>query len=79
VTSDETTPTEPVPLVIVEHGDPSDEELAALTAVIAARQSATSAMSRRLYVQSAWTDRRRLVRRPMHPGPGQWHAAGLPR
>ncbi|MFC6089471.1 acyl-CoA carboxylase subunit epsilon [Saccharothrix lopnurensis] len=65
------------PHLRVVRGNPDDEELAALTAVVAAlasRPAPQAAAPRR----SAWADRSRLVRRPLHAGPGAWRASGLP-
>lgn len=55
-------------------GSPSDEELAALVAVLAVR--AAGADARPATVPSRWADRGVLVRRPLPPaGPGAWQAA----
>jgi hypothetical protein len=68
---------EPRPLLRVVRGEPSAEELAALTTVVlaaAGRGAAAPAVPGR----SAWADRSTLVRRAIHPGPGAWRASGLP-
>ena len=66
-----------LPLLRVVRGEPTAEELAALVAVIAARAAAAPAEppARR----TSWNDPGRLVRRPVHPGPGGWRASALPR
>ncbi|MFI9818259.1 acyl-CoA carboxylase subunit epsilon [Saccharothrix variisporea] len=64
------------PYLRVVRGNPSDEELAALTAVVATlgTDQAEEPAPRR----SAWADPTRLVRRPLPHGPGAWRASGLP-
>jgi hypothetical protein len=66
------------PLLRVVRGVPDDDELAALTAVVA------SVRGRRGKVEpttsrSRWADRTTLVRPPLPFGPGAWRASGLPR
>jgi hypothetical protein len=53
-------------------GEPTPEELAAVVAVLASRGSAEAEPERP--APSRWSDRRRLVRQPLHPGPGAWRA-----
>ena len=57
-------------------GDPSDEEIAALTAVLAGlagnRKPAEAAP------RSRWASREAGLRRPLRPGPGAWRASALP-
>ncbi|QFZ23255.1 acyl-CoA carboxylase subunit epsilon [Saccharothrix syringae] len=65
------------PHLRVVRGNPDDEELAAVTAVVAAL-SAARAEGREQPRRSAWADRSRLVRRPLDRGPGAWRASGLP-
>ena len=73
------------PLFSVVSGSPSAEELAALTAVVAAklaaRQRATTAQAAAAArpAPSAWLDRAALARAPLHPGRGAWRRSGLPR
>ena len=64
------------PLLRVVRGEPSDEELAALTAVLLGAAAARAADSPR---RSAWADRSAGMRRPLYPGPGAWRASALPR
>jgi hypothetical protein len=66
------------PLLRVVRGTPDDVELAALTAVVAAAASAPAAAAKPTR-RSAWADRSRLVREPLHPGPGAWRASTSPR
>jgi len=66
------------PLLRIVRGTPSDEELAALTAVVAAVASRTAARTpspRR----SVWGDPARRLRTRLQPGPGAWRASALPR
>ena len=62
------------PLLRVVSGSPSAEELAALIAVVAARASAAEPAPP---VRPLWG--RPVLRRALTPGPGAWHASGLPR
>lgn len=70
------------PLFSVVSGHPGAEELAALTAVLAARlaarQRAVAARAAARPAGSAWLDRAALTRAPLHPGPGAWRRSGLP-
>ncbi|HKN54268.1 MAG TPA: acyl-CoA carboxylase subunit epsilon [Amycolatopsis sp.] len=69
--------TENRPLLRVVRGNPSDAELAALTAVVAA--AATSRKPRAPEPRrSWWGDHASALRRPLHPGEGAWRASGLP-
>jgi hypothetical protein len=70
------------PLFSVVSGRPGPEDLAALTAVLAARLAArqrtgtpqTTARTGR----SAWLDRAALTRAPLRPGPGAWRRSARP-
>ena len=63
------------PLLRVVRGAPTDAELAALVAVVAAR--ASGAAEPEPPARPLWG---RPVLRPMlTPGPGAWRASGLPR
>ncbi len=62
----------------IVRGTPSEEELAALTAVLAAvssRGTADTPSPRRF----AWAAPATRLRTPLHPGPGAWKASALPR
>jgi hypothetical protein len=63
------------PLLRVVRGEPSAEELAALTVVVAAL-SQRRPNRRRPTPVGAWSSRADLVRPPLQPGPGGWRAAG---
>ena len=67
-------PTRPVLRVV--RGDASDEELAALVAVLAAAGGATEEPP--APARSRWAARQALVRRPVTPGPGAWRSSGGP-
>lgn len=60
----------------IVRGTPSDEELAALTAVLAAvsHHGLASLPPRR----SRWAAPAARLRTPPHPGPGAWKASALP-
>jgi hypothetical protein len=70
------------PLFSVVSGRPGPEDLAALTAVLAARlaarQRAGAAQAAARTGRSAWLDRAALTRAPLRPGPGAWRRSGLP-
>ena len=64
------------PVLRVIRGNPTQEEIAALVAVLLslpAEEEATPAPRR-----SAWSDRSRLLRHPLFPGHGTWRRSGLP-
>ncbi len=67
------------PLLRVVRGDATPEEIAALVAVLMARSADTEAPGPpRSGQKNAWSDRSRLLRRPLSPGPGAWRRSGLP-
>ncbi len=59
----------------VVRGNPTAEELAAITAVLAALPGRGAA---RPAPTSAWADRRVLLRSPLTAGPGRWRRSGRP-
>ncbi len=68
------------PVLIVVRGDASAEEIAALTAVLAAKSGAAArpsaaARSRRI---TGWGSRPAMLRRPLRHGPGVWRASARP-
>ncbi|MEA5365895.1 acyl-CoA carboxylase subunit epsilon [Amycolatopsis sp., V23-08] len=65
------------PLLRVVRGNPSDAEVAALTAVVAAASAAPAAEKPKPRT-SWWGDHAASLRRPLHPGDGAWRASGLP-
>jgi hypothetical protein len=65
-------PTSP-PLLRVVRGNPTPEELAAVTAVIAARSVATETAK---VAVSDWADPSGAHRRSVPVGPGAWAASG---
>ncbi|NUR62305.1 MAG: acyl-CoA carboxylase subunit epsilon [Catenulispora sp.] len=67
----------------VVHGNPTDEEIAAVVTVlaaasVAATQSRSDNDQRGTGVRSGWTARERGVRTPLRPGPGGWRASAFP-
>ncbi|MCD2197412.1 acyl-CoA carboxylase subunit epsilon [Actinomycetospora endophytica] len=74
--TDETAPARPVLRIV--RGDPTPEEVAALTAVLAAA-SGGGGEPEETGPTSVWNERESLVRRPLTPGPGAWRASALPR
>ena len=63
------------PLLTVVRGEPTAEQLAALTAVIAAR-AAADAGDEPAPVAPLWG--RPQLRAPLSPAPGAWRASALP-
>jgi Acyl-CoA carboxylase epsilon subunit len=62
------------PLLRVVRGEPSDEELAALTVVVAALSQPRT--RRRPTPVGTWASFGDLHRPPLRPGPGGWRASG---
>ena len=65
------------PYLRIVKGDPSDEELAALVAVLQAATAATGTTRPRKPV-SEWSAPHRRLRTAMPSGPGAWRASSLP-
>ncbi len=61
------------PLLRVVRGEPSAEELAALTVVVAALSQRRT--RRRPTPVGAWASFGDAHRHPLHPGPGGWRAS----
>jgi hypothetical protein len=59
----------------IVRGEPSDEELAALIAVLAGLASAAAQPP---VPRSAWANPAHRLRTPLHPGPGAWRSSALP-
>lgn len=66
------------PTLRVVRGAPSDEEIAALTAVLAAAGSSPAAETPP-GPRSWWSDPAVRLRVSPRPGPGSWRASALPR
>ena len=71
---------EPPALSIVA-GHPTAEETAAVTVVVTALAAAAASRPQPAPdgTRSAWSDRSRMLRPPVTPGPGAWRASALPR
>lgn len=72
---------QPAPLLRVVKGEPTEDELAALVAVVAARRAeAASQAARRSRPRrrSAWGDLTRATRPVVRPGPDGWRRSALP-
>jgi hypothetical protein len=61
----------------VVRGAPTDEELAALTVVLASATAGPA--SAPPVTQDRWSDPTARFRVPLHPGPGAWRASTWPR
>jgi hypothetical protein len=59
----------------VVRGDATEEEIAVLLAVVAARSEGVGDQAAAPEADSAWTDRAALVRAPARPGPNAWRAS----
>jgi acyl-CoA carboxylase epsilon subunit len=60
------------PLLEVVAGQPTAEELAALTAALSAMLAARQRAASRRQPAGGWADRSRLLRTPQRPGPQGW-------
>lgn len=67
------------PQVRVAKGHPTDDELAAVVAVISAKATQAAAAGQKPRQPSTWAAYWRTVRTPLVPGPGAWRASALPR
>ena len=71
--------TEERPPLFVIKGDATDEEVAALTAVLQAMAAAgAAARAAEKRPRPEWSAPRRGLRRPLFHGPGGWRASSLP-
>jgi hypothetical protein len=71
------------PLLRVVAGQPTPEELAALTAALSAKLAASAAAAAAAAARdrpavSGWSDRARQLRVPLTPGPGAWRRSAWP-
>jgi hypothetical protein len=66
------------PVLRVIRGDATPEEIAAVVAALLARAAASDALPPARPMPSAWSDRSRLLRRPVHPAPDAWRRSALP-
>jgi Acyl-CoA carboxylase epsilon subunit len=64
------------PVLRVVHGDATPEEIAAVVAVLLSRPAPGAPPPRP--APPAWSDRSRLLRRPLFPGPDAWRRSALP-
>lgn len=71
------TPEERRALFHVVRGEPTDQELAALSVVLAAAASVGAPAE--TGPRSAWNDRVARLRTGPHPGPGAWRTSTWPR
>jgi len=65
----------------VAHGNPSDEETAALAVVLAVKLAAgppTGHRPARRGAASRWADRAQAMRTPLVPGPDAWRNSARP-
>jgi hypothetical protein len=66
------------PVLRVIRGDATPEEIAAVVAAVLSAAAAAASEPPSRPAPSAWAARSRLVRRPVHPGPGAWRRSALP-
>ncbi|UYM04009.1 acyl-CoA carboxylase subunit epsilon [Solicola gregarius] len=67
------------PVLRVVQGEPSEEELAAVIAVVAARTNAGGEPEREPKARSRWGDPAYAVRPVLSPGPDGWRRSAFPR
>lgn len=67
-------PSDQQPTIRFVSGNPTDEEIAAVVAVITA-QSASAQSQEADPPRSGWAAYWRTVKAPIQPGPGNWQAA----
>ena len=78
-------PDPPAVILSVVRGNPTDTELAALVTVLATCAGAAAATSSAdqptpaRAPRSRWSDKSRLMRATLSPGPDAWRRSGLPR
>ena len=70
--------TESGPVLRIIRGDATPEEIAAVVAALLSRAAASAAPPPARSAPSAWSDRSRLLRRPVHPAPDAWRRSALP-
>ena len=69
----------PPPDLVIVKGDPTDEEIAAVVAVLFARAAPAEPPAPRPVTRSEWSAGSRRLRAPLVRGPGAWRASALPR
>jgi Acyl-CoA carboxylase epsilon subunit len=74
----EPTPEERRAAFRIVRGEPTDEEVAALTVVLAAA-TASATTTAPAAVRDRWSDPAGRLRVPLHPGPGAWKTSTWPR
>jgi len=67
------------PLIRIDRGDPTAEELAAVLAVLVAAGAGRLSAPAAPAPKSGWTDRSRYVRGELSHGPNGWRAGAFPR
>ncbi|MDQ4084388.1 MAG: acyl-CoA carboxylase subunit epsilon [Actinomycetota bacterium] len=77
--SDQQQPAAQRPVLRVVRGEATEEEVAALIAVLSARAAAATAAERPAPRRSEWAGHERRMRRPVHPSPNGWRASAFPR
>jgi hypothetical protein len=65
--------------VAIVKGNPTEQEIAALVAVVFGRAAPVSSPGAPPAIRSEWSARSRLLRPPLHRGSGAWRASALPR
>jgi len=70
------------PFLSVVRGHPTDAELAAVVTVLAARAGTAAAAAYEptpARARSGWSDKSRLMRTSLSPGPDAWRRSAVPR
>jgi hypothetical protein len=76
--SGEPTPEERRAAFRILRGEPTDEEVTALTVVLAAA-AAPALTTAPATVRNRWSEPEARLRMPLHPGPGAWKTSTWPR
>jgi hypothetical protein len=66
------------PALRIVAGNPTEEELAAVTVVLSALAARPVAEPTPVQPAGGWADPAHRVRVPLHPGPGAWQASARP-
>jgi acyl-CoA carboxylase epsilon subunit len=72
-------PADAAPLLRVARGDPTPEEIAALSTVLAAGAATAAGTPPPPRSTRRWADRASMMRQPVLAGPGAWRASELRR
>jgi hypothetical protein len=72
-------PESPAPPLVLVRGEATEEEVAALLAVLQGLSAATPTAEEQAATRSEWAAGHRRLRATYPAGPGGWRSSGLPR